>query len=147
MASTKNPAAVALGRLGGKARLTKMTPEERSRIARLGGLARHGKVDDSQPDPEPTGTEPSKVRSLADAAKKRGRKLASPEPPMTAREAGRRGGRARAESLTQERRTAIAQAAARARWDESPQSSSGRWVAEACRQAAANDGQAYAVAA
>ena len=141
---TKNPAAVALA----KARAASLTPERRSEIARQAVNARWRKArEQEEPDPEPTGTEPSKVRSLADAAKKRGRKLAPPEPPMTAREAGRRGGRARAESLTQERRKAIAQAAARARWDESPQSSSGRWVVAACRQAAANDGQAYAVAA
>lgn len=35
----KHPAAVALGRRGGKARLTTMTAEQRSAIARLGGLA------------------------------------------------------------------------------------------------------------
>lgn len=40
----KNPAAVALGRLGGKkggkARAAKLTPEERSKIARLAAEAR-----------------------------------------------------------------------------------------------------------
>ena len=35
----KDPAAVALGRKGGKARLRKMTAEERSAVARLGGKA------------------------------------------------------------------------------------------------------------
>jgi general stress protein YciG len=35
----KDPAAVALGRKGGKARLTKMTPEQRSEIARKAGKA------------------------------------------------------------------------------------------------------------
>ena len=35
----KDPAAVALGRKGGKARLTKLSKEERSAIARTGGLA------------------------------------------------------------------------------------------------------------
>lgn len=43
-ASTKNPAAVALGRLGGKkggpARATRLSPEERSAIARLAAAAR-----------------------------------------------------------------------------------------------------------
>ncbi len=39
----KNPAAVALGRRGGKARLKKMTAEERSRIARLAAQARWAK--------------------------------------------------------------------------------------------------------
>jgi len=40
----KNPAAVALGRLGGlkggKARAEKLTPEQRSEIARMGGKKR-----------------------------------------------------------------------------------------------------------
>jgi general stress protein YciG len=35
----KDPAAVSLGRKGGKARLTKLTQKERSDIARKGGLA------------------------------------------------------------------------------------------------------------
>ena len=43
----KNPAAVALGRLGGvkggKARAAKMTPEERQASARLAAMARWGK--------------------------------------------------------------------------------------------------------
>ena len=39
MAKRKNPAAVALGRKGGKARMTKLTPEERSEIARKAGKA------------------------------------------------------------------------------------------------------------
>jgi hypothetical protein len=39
MAKRKNPAAVALGRRGGKARLKKLTPEQRTEIARKGGLA------------------------------------------------------------------------------------------------------------
>ena len=45
----KNPAAVALGRLGGqkggKARAAKLTPEERSEIARLAAQARWKKPD------------------------------------------------------------------------------------------------------
>ena len=44
----KNPAAVALGRLGGKARLTRMTAAERSEVARRGALARHGKLQPSR---------------------------------------------------------------------------------------------------
>ncbi len=36
----KNPHAVALGELGGKARMANMTPEERKAWARLGGKAR-----------------------------------------------------------------------------------------------------------
>ena len=39
MAKAKNPAAVALGKRGGKARMTKLTPEERSEIARKAGKA------------------------------------------------------------------------------------------------------------
>jgi general stress protein YciG len=39
MGTRKNAAAVALGRKGGKARLTKLTPEERSEIARKAGKA------------------------------------------------------------------------------------------------------------
>ena len=45
----KNPAAVALGRLGGKiggkARAEKLTPEQRSEIARLAACARWKKSD------------------------------------------------------------------------------------------------------
>jgi general stress protein YciG len=39
VATKKNPAAVELGRKGGKARLTKLTAEERSEIARKAGRA------------------------------------------------------------------------------------------------------------
>jgi hypothetical protein len=45
-AKSKNPAAVALGRLGGlkggKARAAKLTPEQRSEISRKGALKRWG---------------------------------------------------------------------------------------------------------
>jgi hypothetical protein len=52
MAKRKNPAAVALGRLGGKAaagkgvraRYAKMTPEERSALARKAVMARWARV-------------------------------------------------------------------------------------------------------
>jgi hypothetical protein len=40
----KNPAAVSLGRKGGKARLTKMTAEERREVARKGGLGKARKM-------------------------------------------------------------------------------------------------------
>ncbi len=40
MAKRKNPAAVALGKRGAKARLTKMTPEERSGVAKKAAAAR-----------------------------------------------------------------------------------------------------------
>jgi len=48
--SGKNPAAVALGRLGGlkggKARAEKLTPEQRSEIARIAAAARWKKSED-----------------------------------------------------------------------------------------------------
>jgi hypothetical protein len=40
----KDPAAVSLGRKGGKARLTKMTAEERRNVARGAAQARWAKV-------------------------------------------------------------------------------------------------------
>jgi hypothetical protein len=40
MARRKNPAAVALGKRGAKARLTKLTPEKRSEVARTAAAAR-----------------------------------------------------------------------------------------------------------
>jgi hypothetical protein len=39
----KNPHAVALGRIGGKARLIKMTAEQRRAVSRLGNEVRWGK--------------------------------------------------------------------------------------------------------
>ena len=50
MVKRKNPMAVALGRRGGKARLKKMTPEERKRVAQAGANARwKKKKEQSQP--------------------------------------------------------------------------------------------------
>jgi hypothetical protein len=43
MTEEKNPAAVALGKLGGKARAEKLTPEQRSEIARKAAKARWAK--------------------------------------------------------------------------------------------------------
>jgi hypothetical protein len=40
MAKRKNPAAVALGKRGAKARLTKLTPEQRSDVAKKAAAAR-----------------------------------------------------------------------------------------------------------
>jgi hypothetical protein len=40
MAKRKNPAAVALGKRGAKARLTKMTPEQRTEVAQKAAAAR-----------------------------------------------------------------------------------------------------------
>ncbi len=46
----KNPAAVALGRKGGKARVSNLTPEERSNAARKAVLARWAKAKKKQRD-------------------------------------------------------------------------------------------------
>lgn len=45
MANRKNPAAVALGRRGAKARMTKLTPRQRSEIAYKAARARWAKQD------------------------------------------------------------------------------------------------------
>jgi len=49
MPKKKNPAAVALGKLGGrksgKARMKKLTPEQRSEVARKAAVARWGKQE------------------------------------------------------------------------------------------------------
>lgn len=51
-AKAKNPAAVALGKLGGpkggRARMAQMTAEERSEFARQGGKASRGKLTPEQ---------------------------------------------------------------------------------------------------
>jgi hypothetical protein len=44
----KNPNAVALGKLGGKARAKKLSPEERAEIARKAGLARNTKLSSAE---------------------------------------------------------------------------------------------------
>jgi len=44
MKQSKNPHARALGKLGGKARTEKLSPERRSEIARKAGLARNQKL-------------------------------------------------------------------------------------------------------
>jgi len=46
----KDPNAVALGRKGGKARLQKLTPEQRSDIARKAVTARWAKAKKQKPD-------------------------------------------------------------------------------------------------
>lgn len=43
MAKRKNPAAVALGKRGAKARLKKLSPEKRSEVAKKAAAARWGK--------------------------------------------------------------------------------------------------------
>jgi hypothetical protein len=50
MTKKKDPNAVALGRKGGKARLQKLTPEQRSDIARKAVLARWAKHKKKQSD-------------------------------------------------------------------------------------------------
>jgi hypothetical protein len=46
----KNPNAVALGRKGGKARLDKLTPAQRTEIARKAVTARWAKAKRQKPD-------------------------------------------------------------------------------------------------
>jgi hypothetical protein len=46
MAKRKDPAAVALGKRGGKARLTKMTPEQRRVVAQKAAAARWKEAKD-----------------------------------------------------------------------------------------------------
>jgi hypothetical protein len=61
----KNPNAVALGKLGGKARAKKLSPEERAGIARKAGLARNTKLSSA---------ERSRIAKLAVEARERKRK-------------------------------------------------------------------------
>lgn len=61
----KDPLAVEFGRRGGKSRLTKMTAEERSRIARLAAQARWGKKADAPNPTDPSG--PHRDRQGAEA--------------------------------------------------------------------------------
>lgn len=140
----RSEAAAALAR----ARAASLTPERRREIALKAAAARWNKED---PEPDPTGTDPSNVRSLADAAKKRGRKLNPPAAPVSASEAGRRGGKARAAKLTPEQLSAQGQAAADARWrierERRQQSCPAHRVAAAWGHASANAGHAYPVAA
>ncbi len=105
----KNPAAVALA----KARAASLTPERRSEIARAAVNARWRKLrEEQEPEPDPTGTDPGNVRSLAEAARKRGRAMNPPTPATTAREAGAKGGKARAAKLTRAQRSDAIQVAA-----------------------------------
>lgn len=89
MARKKNPHAVALGRLGGRARAGNLSPEELSEIARKGGLkGGRGRFDNLSDDER---------QALASAG-------------------GKAGGKARAEKLTPEQRREIARNAAKKRW-------------------------------
>jgi len=68
MATKKNPNAVALGKLGGKARAEKLSPEQRTEIARKAGLARNVKL---------SAAKRSQIAKLAVAARERKRKQSS----------------------------------------------------------------------
>jgi hypothetical protein len=65
MARKKNPNAVALGKLGGKARAEKLSPERRSEIARKAGNARTSRL---------SAMERSQIAKLAVDARERKRK-------------------------------------------------------------------------
>jgi hypothetical protein len=70
MAKKKNPNAVALGKLGGKARAEKLSPEQRAEIARSAGLARNIKL---------SAAKRSEIAKLAVEARERKRKRRSTE--------------------------------------------------------------------
>ena len=105
--SSKNPAAVALGKLGGlkggHARAAVLTPERRSEIARIASRARWEKWKDERAaesaPPAPENPPPKNPAAVALG------KLGGPK-----------GGRARAEALSPERRSEIARIASRTRW-------------------------------
>ncbi len=66
MRTTKNPNAVALGRLGGIARASSLTKEERSAIAKKGSAARNARL---------SAAERRRIAKLAVQARERKRKL------------------------------------------------------------------------
>jgi len=66
MAGKKNPNAVALGKLGGKARAGSLAPAERSAIAKKAVAARNAKL---------SAAERSRIARLAVQARERQRKL------------------------------------------------------------------------
>jgi hypothetical protein len=70
MAQKKNPNAVALGKLGGKARAKKLSSEQRAEIARNAGLARNVKL---------SAAKRSEIAKLAVEARERKRKQRSTE--------------------------------------------------------------------
>jgi hypothetical protein len=57
MAKRKNPAAVALGKRGAKARLKKLTPEKRTEVAKKAAAARWHKPA-AKPKKAPKGSNP-----------------------------------------------------------------------------------------
>ena len=103
----KNPAAVALGKLGGlkggPARAAALTPERRSEIARIASRARWGNKKEAReaapPVPEKE-TPPPK----------------NPDAVALGKLGAVKGGHARAAALSPERRAEIGRIASRARW-------------------------------
>lgn len=70
MTARKNPNAVALGKLGGKARARNLSQAERSAIAQKGAAARNSKLD---------AAERRRIAKLAVQARERKRKLKGKE--------------------------------------------------------------------
>jgi diketogulonate reductase-like aldo/keto reductase len=70
MARKKNPNAVALGRLGGKARASSLPKAERSAIAKKGAAARNAKL---------SAADRSRIAHLAVQARERRRKIKGKE--------------------------------------------------------------------
>ena len=70
MAAKKNPNAVALGKLGGKARANSLTQAERSAIAKKAAAARNAKL---------SAAERSRIANLAVQARERKRRLKGKE--------------------------------------------------------------------
>jgi hypothetical protein len=95
MGKEKNPHAVALGRLGGKARAKNLDPEILREIS-----SRAGKI----------------------GGKRRAEKLTAAQQSAIGRKAGLVGGKARAAKLTKEQRSEIARKAVTARWQKRTES-------------------------
>jgi hypothetical protein len=88
MAKTSdNPALFAFlserARKGGKARLTKMTAEERSRVARLGAQARWGKKTEAPPPNDPKGPKRDPQRQGILSTRKPCGRTGASLPPLT----------------------------------------------------------------
>ena len=65
MAEKKNLHAAALGKLGGRARMEKLSPAEKAKFSKSGGLARAKKL---------TAAERSRIAKMAVQARERGRR-------------------------------------------------------------------------
>ena len=107
----KNPAAVALGRLGGlkggHARAAALSPERRSEIARLASRARWGKKEAREAD---RSTQPALPKEIPPPPEK------NPDAVALGRLGAVKGGHARAAALSPVRRSEIGRLASRARW-------------------------------